>query len=35
VLNENEPMLTMCRELGFEIKHQSDNPGMALVKLEL
>lgn len=35
VLDENKTMLTMCREFGFQVKHQLDDPGMALVKLEL
>jgi acetyltransferase len=35
VLDENETMLTMCREFGFQVKHQPDNPGVFLVRLDL
>ncbi len=35
VLSENEAMLRMCREFGFAITHQTDQPGLALVALDL
>jgi acetyltransferase len=35
VLSENEAMLRMCKEFGFAITHQTDQPGLALVALDL
>ena len=35
VLQENAVMLDMCRELGFEVGHDPQEPGSALVKLQL
>ncbi len=35
VLAENEDMLSMCRELGFEVTHDHDNQGLLLVRLPL
>ncbi|MGB3644949.1 MAG: bifunctional acetate--CoA ligase family protein/GNAT family N-acetyltransferase [Mesorhizobium sp.] len=35
VLSENEAMLRMCREFGFAITHQTDQPSLALVALDL
>ncbi len=35
VLSENEAMLRMCGEFGFAITHQTDQPGLALVALDL
>ena len=35
VLNENTTMLTMCRELGFSIKHDPQDAGIATVSLDL
>ncbi len=35
VLSENEAMLRMCREFGFAITHQPDQPSLALVALDL
>jgi len=35
VLNENTTMLTMCRELGFSVSADPQDPGSCLVRLEL
>jgi acetyltransferase len=35
VLHENSPMLDMCRELGFEIRSDPDEPYISDVKLSL
>jgi acetyltransferase len=35
VLAENSPMLDICRRLGFEIAHSSDEVGVMLVSLDL
>jgi acetyltransferase len=35
VLAENEVMLKMCRELGFEIKRDPGDPGLRIVWIEL
>jgi acetyltransferase len=35
VLRENATMLAMCRELGFQIGVDSDDPGLAIAKLTL
>jgi acetyltransferase len=35
VLNENERMLTMCREFGFSVRHEAKQPGLATVELVL
>jgi acetyltransferase len=35
VLHENEPMLHMCRELGFEISEDPDAPYVCNVRLML
>ena len=35
VLRENEPMLQMCRELGFIVSSDSADPGVMLVKKKL
>lgn len=35
VLEENTAMLRMCREFGFSITHQPDEPGLKFVALEL
>jgi len=35
VLNENTTMLAMCRELGFEVAHDRNDAGVALVSLDL
>jgi acetyltransferase len=35
VLNENTTMLAMCRELGFEVAHDQNDPGIAIVSLDL
>jgi acetyltransferase len=35
VLNENTAMLAMCRELGFDIAHDPDDPDICVVKLAI
>ena len=35
VLQENTTMLNMCRELGFEIAHDADEPYICVAKLSL
>jgi len=35
VLNENTTMLAMCRELGFEVAHDQNDAGIAIVSLDL
>jgi acetyltransferase len=35
VLNENTTMLAMCRELGFEVAHDPNDAGVAIVSLDL
>jgi acetyltransferase len=35
VLSENEPMLALCRRLGFAIAHHSNEPGAMRVTLAL
>ena len=35
VLEENRAMLKMCREFGFTVSHQPDEPGLMLVALDL
>jgi acetyltransferase len=35
VLNENDAMLTMCREFGFSVRHDPDQPGLSKVELTL
>ena len=35
VLRENEPMLQMCRELGFSIAPDPADPAIIVVKKEL
>jgi acetyltransferase len=35
VLNENERMLTMCREFGFSLRHRLDQPGLTVAELVL
>ena len=35
VLNENDTMLTMCREFGFSVRHDPDQPGLSKVELVL
>jgi acetyltransferase len=35
VLRENEPMLRMCRELGFTIATQPADPGVMVVRKRL
>ncbi len=35
VLNENDAMLTMCREFGFSVRHDPDQPGLSKVRLVL
>lgn len=35
VLNENDKMLTMCREFGFSVTHHSSQPGLSIATLEL
>ena len=35
VLSENTTMLNMCRQLGFEIAHDPDDPGLCDAKLSL
>jgi acetyltransferase len=35
ILHENSVMLKMCRELGFEIKTDADDPGVYDVTLTL
>jgi acetyltransferase len=35
VLNENERMLTMCREFGFSLRHEPAESGLTRVELKL
>ena len=35
VLNENDAMLTMCREFGFSVRHDPDQPGLSRVELTI
>src|SRR6185437_4002085 len=35
VLNENDAMLTMCREFGFSVRHDPDQPGLSKVELTI
>ena len=35
VLDENDTMLTMCREFGFSVRHDPDQPGLCKVELVL
>jgi acetyltransferase len=35
VLNENRNMLAMCRELGFDVRSDSQEPGVCRVSLDL
>lgn len=35
VLNENQKMLTMCREFGFSVAHHAGEPGLSVATLEV